>query len=226
MAIMHKSPIHDLLSTRLTLDLGPTADTVKHIDSAVTEIKKQTESICGIADSVGAVSTQVDNVATQSHQTHKLLEDTKTELLTHVNDSAETIATLLFGAERGNTNIRSLLETSANDVVKRVLKGRPSTSVQVNEDSAPLVRLLVEAQTVALDKTPNKKKDSEAIRNLSAKVAECSKALADEDLKNRLNRAFGEFSSDDQPYRSKRFQDLHSLVDEIADHFFKNTTPE
>ena len=249
MPIMHISPIHDLLSTRLTLDLGPTANAVDRIEQTAKLIKVDTDDIDSVALRVDTVSTGVIDIAADTTALKQSLTDARAEaanarqqiqsqladaqrlLLDRADVSDKTIAKTL-GTLRVDvvTDMTDLVKASADDVVKRVLAGQVPVRIEVNDKSAPLVRLLIQAQAVALDETPDdlfpkndKKfpgwlKDDGAIVTLGQAAAKHADVLdaAPNNLKARFLLAFEKFSSNTLADRSKRFADMHSLVGEIA----------
>jgi len=249
MPIMHISPIHELLSTRLTLDLGPTANAVDRIEQTAKLIKGDTDDIDSLAVKVESVSNGVSavaadtttlkqsvvdartDVATAREQIQKQLTEAQRLLLERADTSDKATATTL-GTLRADvaTDMTGLLKASADDVVKRVLAGLPPIRVEVNDKSAPLVRLLIQAQAVALDETPdevfqtNDKKSKGQLKDDVAIVALGQAATrhdavldaAPHELKTRFRNAFEQFSSNALPDRSKRFDEMHALVAEVA----------
>lgn len=249
MPIMHISPIHELLSTRLTLDLGPTANAVDRIEQTAKLIKGDTDDIDSLALHIDSVSQEVSAVAADTTTLKQSVVDTQADvatarqqiqsqlantqqLLLDRADASDKATTTTLGTLRVDvvTDMTNLVKTSADDVVKRVLAGLPPIRIEVNDKSAPLVRLLIQAQAVALDETPdeliktnNKKlagqlKDNVAIVALGQAAARHDAVLdaAPNDLQTRFRNAFEQFSSNDLPSRSKRFDEMHALVTEVA----------
>jgi hypothetical protein len=98
----------------------------------------------------------------------------------------------------------------------------------VSVKAAPLLRLLVQVQTLALDATPgqpakgsggkDKIGENAALDGLSKAALAEAAALsgAPHQLKDRFLRAFYEFKGTDAQQRSQRFVDVHALIAEIA----------
>jgi hypothetical protein len=249
MPIMHISPIHDLLSTRLTLDLGPTATAVDRIEQTANLIKGETDDIGSVALSADTASKGVTAVAADTAVLRQNLADARTEaaiarqqiqiqladaqrlLLDRADLSDKAIAKTL-GTPRVDvvTDMAALMKASADEVVTRVLAGQAPARIDLNDTSAPLVRLLIQAQAIAIDETPDDVfpksdkrfpgwlKDDGAIVTLGQAAARHAVVLdaAPNDLRARFLRAFDRFASNTLSERSRRLADMHSLVAEIA----------
>ncbi len=100
----------------------------------------------------------------------------------------------------------------------------------VSTRAAPLLRLLAQVQTLALDATPgqpykgkdhgakDKTGENVALEGLfkAAQVEAAALTGAPHDLKDRFLKAFYEFRGADAQQRSQRFVDVHALIAEIA----------
>ena len=125
------------------------------------------------------------------------------------------------------TEFQLALDAAADDIVQRV-----STPVDTEPEdfdigatAVPLVRLLVQAQALAIVREPGTTDDrgdeNAAMRTLSNAAKKLVKphAEADKDLFDRYIDAFAPFTSPELEYRSERFVEMHALVELIALHF-------
>ncbi|TBW02149.1 hypothetical protein E0E52_18085 [Azotobacter chroococcum] len=112
--------------------------------------------------------------------------------------------------------------------------------LKLTENSVTPIRLLVQAQTLALDKTPSEqvkrarstdisqRTDNVTLKNLcnSAEFNNAKDSLPGENLKNRFDNAFKQLNQDNLEYRSERFAEIHQLITDIAKALSKQTAAD
>jgi hypothetical protein len=223
--------IYRRFATPVQLDLGSTATTVDDIKKAVDQIKIDTSAVTGVSTRADQIVTRVDAVAAQATNVGTLLTDTRVDL----NNTRQALEAKIEAAENTANDaaiaLKAAMQTTADDIVRRVIAGVPRTVPTVNDKSAPLVRLLIQAQAVALDETPDERfpqndkkfpgwlKNDGTIMRLGSAAANSDGELAGapNGLQARFRLAFEGFSSNTLPDRAKRFADMHALIGEVTD---------
>ena len=222
--------IYRRFATPLRLDLGPTASTVEATKTVVDQVKSDTAAVSRVDTRTQAILSQVDAVAARANVLDQRLMDTRVDL----GNTRQSLEALLRGTDKkvddASAALKAAIQVAADDVVQRVAAGLPQAAPTVNDRSAPLVRLLIQAQAIALDETPDERfpknhkqhpdwlKDDVAILELGLAAAKLDGDLASAPnaLRDRFRRAFEKFSSNSLPERAKRFADMHALVGEVA----------
>ena len=124
-------------------------------------------------------------------------------------------------------DVKAMITLAASDIVNSVQAVRPH--IVLEERGAPLVRLLVQAQAVVIDATPSEpyngtdkqyktwSKNDVALHQLLSAALKHSDVLGTGPIKERLVHAFDRLSEvDDLLSRSKRFDEIHRLIEDIA----------
>jgi hypothetical protein len=218
--------IYRRLATPVELNLGSTATSVEHTRIVVDQIKQDTDAVASVSTRVDDVVTKVDALANQATTLDGRLIDTRVDLDNARKVLEAKIQVAQDKVDNVTTKLQIAISATADNIVQRVIAGvhRPASSV--NEKSAPLVRLLIQAQALALDETPDErdKKFPDRLKNDISieKLGEAAEkrdgelAAAHNDLQARFRTAFVPFGSTSLPDRAKRFADMHALISEIA----------
>jgi hypothetical protein len=218
--------IYRRFATPVQLNLGSTATTVDDIKEAVDQIKIDTSAVTGVSTRADQIITKVDAVAGQATNVGTLLTDTRVDLDNARKALEAKIQVTQDKVDTATTKLQTAISATAHDIVQRVIAGVHHPASSVNEKSAPLVRLLIQAQALALDETPDErdKKFPDRLKNDVSieKLGEAAEkragelAAAHNDLQARFRTAFVPFGSTSLPDRAKRFADMHALISEIA----------
>lgn len=139
-----------------------------------------------------------------------------TDLTGHVSTSAAQL----------KTDFRDALDKAVEEIVERVGNPAEPAEWEIGSTAQPLVRLLVQAQALAIVREPGSTEgrgdENSALKKLSnAAKREAEKVIDDQDqaLHDRFIAAFEPFTSTELPYRSERFVEMHALTEAIALHF-------
>lgn len=197
MQTLHTAAIHHLLGTPVRLDLGSTTGALIDISRQVGKLDRVSADTEGLPQRLAALGTHVS-------------EETR-----------------LLRAE-----FKLALAEAADDIVERV-----GAQVEPQEPEEPaefelgttavlLVRLLVQAQALAIAREPGAVDDrgdeNVTLEKLGVAARRAAKKVFgedDKDLHERFIAAFAPFTSTDPESRSERFVEMHALVEEIALHF-------
>lgn len=209
---LHIPKIYERWATPVQVNLGSTAQTVDEIAVAVKQLALDGKALAQVPAAVNAVSLQVANVQAAASDVKAGLTDARIDF----NNFA--------GAAQAQ------LRAAADDIVKRVLDGQQTdVGGLLNEKSAPLVRVLTQAQAVALDATPAEKhtgngkykgwlKNDVALDELlHASVDEQRLLAGHAALLARFQQAFAPFGSTALPDRARRYAEIDHLAHDIVD---------
>lgn len=120
------------------------------------------------------------------------------------------------------------LDVAADDIVQRVgaqAEPQEPDEFELGATAVPLLRLLVQAQALAIVREPGttdeRGDENVAMKKLSAAALKEARVFgdADKELHDRYVAAFRPFASPDLQHRSERFVAMHALVEDIALHF-------
>lgn len=206
-----------LFGKTVTFDQGETVELLTDIQGGIAKLG----NVPANTDRLPAIETAV--TVTQPQQF--------ADLSTLVKGSSDGVLEVLK-ARPSLSEFQALMEKSNAGLIEQIRKlpapgGGP---VRIGDASAPLIRLLIQAQAIALDKTPEERlpkndknfpgwlKDDVAIQALGQATAEHHAALdkAPDRLKERFSHAFDRFLTSGLSDRSERFAEMHALVADVA----------
>lgn len=137
-------------------------------------------------------------------------------LATHVSQETQHL----------QAEFRKALYEAADDIVQRIGAPVEPDDFEISATAVPLLRLLVQAQALAIVREPGvideRGDENIAMKKLGAAARkEAGKVFGDpdKDLYGRYIAAFEPFASADLESRSERFVEMHALVEVIALHF-------
>ena len=206
-----------LFGRTVTFDQGETAGLLTEIKGGLAKLGNVPTN----TDRLPAIETAV--TVTQPQQL--------VDLSTLVKDKSKDMLDVL--QDRPSlSEFQAVLDKSNAGLIEQIKKlpVPGGAFVRVDDKSAPLIRLLIQAQAIALDETPDERlpkndknfpgwlKDDVAILALGRAAAAHHTVLdkAPDRLKERLSRAFDKFSKNSLPDRSERFAEMHALVADVA----------
>lgn len=209
MRTLHTAEFHRLLGTPVRLDLGETTGLLAGIDSQVTKLD--------------LVTPNTDRLPAVEVATTVTLPESIGELSSHVTAKVDSVLGRL-GTPRETllADILSAIDRSAEELVARIVEATTPEPFEIGDEAAALVRLLVQAEGYALARSPgatNRTGDENKAMARLQKAAAAAAVVIGGDaggLAERFVHAFDAFASDDLPSRSKRFAEMHALIEEIA----------
>lgn len=241
----HTPEIYRRFATPLTLDLGPTADSVAAIHTITQAIRAQTDQLPQLAAAVAEAGRSADQALTAAREeirqdfvTTRTQGDTAqraivgglTSLGSAINQHTATVVT------ENRIALETALGTALGQATQQILNGLTDLAPSPLHASAhawPLLRVLVQAMTQVLDQTPDEihsGKDAQHKGRLKNDVTleQLRDSIDPADL-NRLDtapghlrarflQAFDRLHTADQNRRAERLDTLHVLMGEVARH--------
>jgi len=208
---------------------GLQADVSQRLGDAVGQLNEQLGS--RISDSGNTLMTSVrdDLSAMQGNVKAQIAEAVGALSTTHETQITQSTGALKEVLDARFKELLGAIKQSSTPSPSPAPAPVPTPAfASVSVKAAPLLRLLVQVQTLALDATPgqpakggggkDKIGENAALDGLSKAAQAEAAALtgAPHQLKDRFLRAFYEFKGTDAQQRSQRFVDVHALIAEIA----------
>jgi hypothetical protein len=114
------------------------------------------------------------------------------------------------------TDLTNAVNDAADRIVQRIQPAIAPLPITLDAASAPLVRLLLQAQAIVLDKTPDDASGVVGMEQLAKAASRAAKAFTTDqgDLRTRYLAAFADIHPTDD--RSSRFNAMDALIHDIA----------
>lgn len=186
---------HERVDRALSRAVGGSVAALSDIRSAV--VTKLPAAIASVAQDTVEIRGKVDAIPTRIDQA-----------------KADTLA-----------QVKADLATTADRIVKDLRpEPVPPPPVDIDARLAPALRILIQAQAIALDATPDETvgkskqfKDDVAIEALrTSDAAGTAREVLTETLKDRFDQALKKFDDPTPAHRSRRWSEMQQLCAEIA----------